>query len=131
MVTADEQVLYEKLATELPAGETVLGSPFTGAQFSAIWSGHGVVIPHTSSNPTPDVALVSEEFKSFTTNRAVCAALKRLKVGAVVDDQDLFWVTDKRQSNYSGLVKLFKTPGLTPIGYGSSVVIYRVGACRS
>ena len=131
MVTADEQVLYEKLATELPAGETVLGSPFSGAQFSAIWSGHGVVIPHTSSNPTPDVRLVSEEFKSFTTKPAVCAALKRLKVGAVVDDQDLFWVTDKRQGSYSGLVKLFDTPGLTPIGYGSSVVIYRVGSCRS
>lgn len=131
MVTADEQALYEKLSTQMPAGETVLGSPFSGAQFSAIWSGHGVVIPHTSSNPTPDVRLVSEEFKSFTTNRAVCAALKRLKVGVVVDDQDLFWVTDKRQSSYSGLVKLFKTPGLTPIGYGSSVVIYRVGACRS
>ena len=131
MVTADEQVLYEKLATELPAGETVLGSPFSGAQFSAIWSGHGVVIPHTSSNPTPDVRLVSEEFKSFTTKPAVCAALKRLKVGAVVDDQDLFWVTDKRQGSYSGLVNLFKTPGLTPIGYGSSVVIYRVGSCRS
>ena len=40
MVTADEQVLYEKLASQLPAGQTVLGSPFTGAQFSAIWSGH-------------------------------------------------------------------------------------------
>ena len=131
MVTADEQVLYEKLATQLPAGETVLGSPFSGAQFSAIWSGHGVVIPHISSNPTPDVLLVSEEFKSFTTKPTVCAALKRLKVGAVVDDQDLFWVTDKRQSNYSGLVNLFDTPGLTPIGYGSSVVIYRVGSCRS
>ncbi|MEP7017640.1 MAG: DUF6541 family protein [Actinomycetota bacterium] len=131
MVTADEQVLYEKLATQLRPGETVLGSPFTGAQFSAIWSGHGVVIPHTSSNPTPDVRLVSEEFKSFTTKPTVCAALKRLKVGVVVDDQDLFFVTDKRQSNYSGLVKLFNTPGLTPIGYGSSVVIYRVGPCRS
>ena len=65
------------------------------------------------------------------TKPTVCAALKRLRVGAVVDDQDLFWVTDKRQSNYSGLVNLFDTPGLTPIGYGSSVVIYRVGSCRS
>jgi hypothetical protein len=131
MVTADEQVLYEKLATELPAGETVLGSPFTGAQFSAIWSGHGVVIPHTTSNPTPDVALVSEQFKSFTTNPKVCAALKRLKVGAVVDDQDLFFPNDKRQGTYSGLVNLYSTPGLTAIGYGSSVTIYRVGGCRS
>ena len=131
MVTADEQVLYEKLATELPAGETVLGSPFTGAQFSAIWSGHGVVIPHTTSNPAPDVALVSHDFKSFTTNPLVCAAVKRLKIGAVVDDQDRFWVTDKRQANYTGLVNLFDTPGLTPISYGSSVTIYRVGSCRS
>jgi hypothetical protein len=130
MVTADKQVLYEKLATEIPAGETVLGSPFTGAQFSAIWSGHGVAIPHTTSNPIPDVALVSKEFKSFTTNPQVCAALKRLKVGAVVDDFDRFWVTDERQSNYSGLVDLYNTPGLTPIGYGASAVIYRVGDCK-
>jgi hypothetical protein len=131
MVTPDEQALYEKLATQIPAGETVLGSPFTGAQFSSIWSGHGVVIPHTSSNPTPDVSLVSRDFKSFTTDPRVCAALKRLKVGVVVDDWDLFWPTDARQSSYSGLLDLYGTPGLTPIGYGSSVVIYRVGACQS
>jgi len=131
MVTPDEQVLYEKLATEMPAGETVLGSPFTGAQFSSIWSGHGVVIPHTSSNPTPDVQLVSLRFKSFTTDPAVCAAVKRLKVGVVVDDQDKFWSTDPRQVNYEGLVNLWDTPGLRAIGYGSSVVIYRVGACKS
>jgi hypothetical protein len=131
MVTADKQVLFEKLATQIPAGETVLGSPFTGAQFSSIWSGHEVVIPHVTSNPTPDVALVSKQFKSFTTDPQVCAALKRLKVGAVVDDFDLFWVTDLRQSNYSGLVDLSGTPGLTPIGYGESAVIYRVGDCRS
>jgi len=131
MVTADEQVLYEKLATQIPAGETVLGSPFTGAQFSSIWSGHRVVIPHTGSNPTRDVALLSQQFKSFTTDPQVCAALKRLKVGAVVDDFDRFMVTDVRQSGYSGLVDLYDTPGLTPIGYGASAVIYRVGNCTS
>jgi hypothetical protein len=131
MVTHDEQVLYERLATEIPAGETVLGSPFTGAQFSGIWSGHGVIIPHTSSNPTPDVALVSRRFKSFTTDPLVCAALKRLKVGAVVDDSDRYQADDERQASYSGLVNLSGTPGLTPIGSGASVVIYRVGACKS
>jgi hypothetical protein len=131
MVTPDEQVLYEKLATQVPAGETVLGSPFTGAQFSSIWSGRGVVIPHTSSNPTPDVALVSRRFKFFTTDRQVCAALKRLKVAVVVDDYDRFFATDKRQAGYTGLVDLNNTPGLTPIGHGVSAVIYRVGHCQS
>jgi len=131
MVGPDEQVLYKRLATQIPAGETVLGSPFTGAQFSAIWSGHEVVIPHTTSNPRPDVALVSRRFKSFTTDPQVCAALKRLKVGAVVDDFDRIFETDERQSSYSGLVDLYNTPGLTPIGYGASVVIYRVGDCQS
>ena len=131
MVTADEQVLYERLATQIPASETVLGSPFTGAQFSSVWSGHGVVIPHTSSNLTPDVALVSAKFKSFTTDPQVCAAVKRLKVGAVVDDFDRYSTTDKRQAGYSGLIDLYNTPGLTPISYSDSVVIYRVGGCQS
>ena len=90
-----------------------------------------MVIPHVSTNPPKDVALISQDFKSFTTDPAVCAALKRLKVGAVVDDFDLFWPTDTRQPSYSGLVDLYDTPGLTPIGYGASVTIYRVGDCRS
>ena len=131
MVTADEQRLYEKLATQIPAGETVLGSPFAGVQFSAIWSGHGVVIPHTSSNPTQDVALLSQRFRSFTTDPQVCAAVKRLKVGVVVDDADRIFVTDERQSSYSGVVNLSDVSGLTPIGSGATVVIYRVGDCKS
>jgi len=131
MVTADEQVLYEQLAGQIPASETVLGSPFTGAQFSVIWSGHPVVIPHTSSNPTPDVRLVSRQFKSFTTDPLVCAALKRLRVGAVVDDIDRYQATDERQSSYSGLVNLQNTPGLTPLGTSASAVVYRVGDCKS
>ncbi|HEY5249901.1 MAG TPA: DUF6541 family protein, partial [Dermatophilaceae bacterium] len=131
MVTPDEQVLYAKLAKQIPAGTTVLGSPFTGAQFSSIWSGHPVVIPIVTSNPLKDVALVSESFKSFTTDPAVCAAVKRLKVGAVVDDFDRFWVTDERQADYAGLVDLYNTPGLTPIGYGASATVYRVGDCKS
>jgi hypothetical protein len=131
LVTADEQVLYEKLATQIPAGEKVIGSPFTGAQFSAVWSGHAVVIPHTSSNPTPDIRLVALRFKSFTTDPSVCAALKRLKVGAVIDDLDRYQARDDRQSSYSGLVNLQTTAGLTPIGHGASAVIYRVGDCKS
>jgi hypothetical protein len=131
MVTADKEVLFEKLATQIPAGETVLGSPFTGTQFSSIWSGHQVVIPHVTGNPPPDVALVSQDFKTFTTDPAVCAALKRLKVGAVVDDFDRFWPTDTRQGDYAGLLDLSGTPGLTPIGYGESATIYRVGDCKS
>jgi hypothetical protein len=131
MVTADEQALYVKLVHQVPPGETVLGSPFTGAQFSSIWSGHEVAIPHVTSNPPPDAALVAKDFKSFMTDPAVCAALKRLKVGAVVDDFDRFWPNDARQANYSGLVNLYDTPGLTPIGYSSSTTIYRVADCKS
>lgn len=131
MVTSDAQALYVKLATQIPAGGTVLASPFSGAQFSSIWSGHQVIIPIVTGNPPKDVALVSQDFKSFTTDTAVCAALKRLKVAVVVDNFNRFWPTDSRQVNYSGLVDLTDTPGLTPIGYGDSVTVYRVGPCQS
>ena len=69
--------------------------------------------------------------KTFTTNPKVCAALKRLKVGVVVDDSDLYQPGDERQADYLGLVDLFNTPGLTPIGHGVSAVVYRVGQCQS
>ena len=131
LVSADEQALYRDLASQIPVGETVLGSPFTGAQFSSIWSGRDVVIPHTTSNPTPDVALVAQRFKSFTTETRVCAALKRLRVGAVIDDVDRFQVTSEHQSGYSGLINLGGTPGLTPIAHAASATIYRVGDCAS
>ncbi len=131
MVTADEQALYKKLATQVPVGQSVLGSPFSGAQFSAVWSGREVVIPHTSSNPTQDVALVSQRFRSFTTDPQVCAAVKRLNVGVVIDDSDRIFESDERQSSYAGLVNLSAVAGLTPIGHGATVVIYRVGDCRA
>ena len=57
--------------------------------------------------------------------------MKRLRVGVVVDDFDRYGATDQRQASYSGLVDLYDTPGLTPIGYGASLVIYRVGDCKS
>jgi len=131
LVTADEQAMFTKLGRQIPPGTTVLGSPFTGAQFSSIWSGHPVVIPHVTNNPSPDVALVQRQFKDFTTDPQVCAAVKRLRIGAVVEDYDTFWPDDSRQKQYLGLVDLVGTPGLTPIGYGESSVAYRVGSCRS
>ena len=130
LVSWDEQLLYELLPSQVPPGEKVLGSPFTGAQFSSIWSQRGVVIPHTGSNPTPDVRLVSRSFKSFMTDPAVCAAVKRLKVGVVVDDSDRFQANDERQASYSGLVNLAGTPGLTLIDKGLTASIYRVGDCK-
>ena len=97
---------------------------------SSTWSQRGVVIPHTTSNPTPDVRLVSHSFKSFTTDPAVCAALKRLKVAVVVDDSDRFQANDERQANYSGLVNPAGTSGLTLIDKGATAAIYRVGDCK-
>jgi len=52
-------------------------------------------------------------------------------VGAVVDDLDRFFWKDDVPAGYAGLVDLRGTPGLTPIGFGVSVVIYRVGDCTS
>ena len=65
----------------------------------------------------------------LTVNRAEAGV--QIGVGAVVDDLDKFQADDERQSSYSGLVGLQNTVGLTPIGRGVSVVIYRVADCKS
>ena len=46
---------------------------------------------------------------------AVCAAVKHVKVEAVVYDVGPYQGTVERQRDYAGRVDLVNTPGLTPI----------------
>jgi hypothetical protein len=131
LVSSDKQALFEQMATLLPPGGSVLGSPFTGVQFSRIWSGHDVVIPHLNSKDKPDVELLKGRFKDFMTDRSVCDAVKRLKVVAVVEDYERFWPTDGRQYLYAGLQDLAGTPGLTPRAYSESAVVYTLADCTA
>ena len=132
LVSPGEEQLYTSLARRLTPGQSIAGNPWSGEVYAGVLSGHPVVWPHLSIVTSPDRTLLAQRFKDFTRDPLVCAAVKRLKIGAVVEDSHLLWQsTDGRTKNYPGLTDLSGVPGLTPIGKGDTATAYAVGGCRS
>jgi hypothetical protein len=129
LVSSSKQQLFEEMPTLLPRGGKVLGSPFMGVQFSRIYSGHDVVIPHLNNQDKPDVELLGRDFKNFMNDKAVCAAVKRENVVAVVEDYERFWPNDARQERFSGLEDLWGTPGLHFKASSGSTLMFTLDDC--
>lgn len=132
LVSDPERTLYESLASRAPANATIIGNPWSGEVYAGVLSGHRVVFGHMVVPASPERSLLAARFKDFTTDPAVCAAVKKLDIGIVVEDSHLFWADrDNRTRSYPGLTDLSGVPGLTPIGSGGTAKAWKVGACRS
>lgn len=132
LVSPAESQLYASLARRLAPGQSIAGNPWSGEVYAGVLSGHPVVWRHLSVVPSPELTLLAQRFKDFTSDPRVCAAVKRLKIGVVVEDTHLLWQgTDNRTKDYPGLTNLSGVPGLTLIGKGDTATAYAVGGCRS
>ncbi|QGN56665.1 hypothetical protein GKE56_00730 [Nostocoides sp. HKS02] len=63
------------------------------------------------------------------SDKAVCAAVKREHVIAVVEDYERFWPTDARQERFSGLEDLWGTPGLKFKASSGSSLLFTLADC--
>ncbi|WP_409485120.1 DUF6541 family protein [Arsenicicoccus dermatophilus] len=134
LVDRDEAMLYQQtLRPGAADGERVVGNPWNGAALAGPLSGRESVIAHLTTSLDADRRLVAARFKELATDRDVCRAVKRLRIGYATEDTRLFWSDDqlRRPWKYLGLNSLANRPGLTPIGHEGTVTVYRVGPCRS
>jgi hypothetical protein len=131
LVSSTKQQLFEEMPKLLPPGGKVLGSPFMGVQFSRIYSGHDVVFPHLNNQDKPDAELLGRDFKNFMNDKAVCAAVKRENVVAVVEDYERYWANDYRQERFSGLEDLWGTPGLKFKAASGTTLLYTLADCSA
>ena len=133
LVTPDEAALYRKIAQWAPPGSDILGSPWTGAVYAGVLSGRHVVFPHMLTTNDAQRVLLMRSFDRFTTDPAVCRAVKNLDVRIVVDDSQKFdpVFSRGRIAQYTGLSHLATTPGLTVLGHSKTATVYRVGDCST
>lgn len=133
LVTPDEAALYRKIAQWSPPGSDILGSPWTGAAYAGVLSGRQVVFPHMVTTNDAQRVLLMRSFDRFTTDPAVCRAVKSLHVRIVVDDSHKFDAASSgaRIAQYTGLNHLATTPGLTLLGHSRTASVYRVGDCST
>ncbi|HET8766817.1 MAG TPA: DUF6541 family protein [Pedococcus sp.] len=125
---APEQALLRSLGRIVPPGESVAGSPWTGASLSGPLGGRDAVFPHLSGGWGADRALVAARLDDAATDPGVCAAVRRLHVGYVLDGPSTFWPDDPRQGAYPGL-RVAGAPGFEPVATGGRLTLYRLTAC--
>ena len=131
LVTPDEAALYRRISTWTQPGSEILANPWTGGVYAGVLSGREVVFPHMVTATDPTRALLMKSFDRFTTDPAVCRAVKSLRIGIVVDDSQKFdpVVSQARIAQYPGLDHLQRTRGLTLLGRSATASVYRVGDC--
>lgn len=113
LITPGQEALFTQLASAAPAGLSVAGNPYTGAIFAGILS-HRVGIFQKLAPPTDLAsALVGARFSSYQSDWLVCAAVKSLKIGAVVDGQTYRGETAADHVPYAGFDHLDAMTGLT------------------
>ena len=123
-----EQALLRDLGRIVPPGESVAGSPWTGASLSGPLGGRDAVFPHLSGGWGRDRELLAARLDDAASDPSVCAAVRRLHVGYVLDGPSTFWPGDPRQDEYPGL-RVAGAPGFVPVATGGRLTLYRLTAC--
>ncbi|MGN6161473.1 MAG: DUF6541 family protein [Marmoricola sp.] len=131
IVNADEAAMLKRLRTQVPAGMAIAGDPYTGEVLAGVLSGHPVVYATFGHPSQADRKLVAMSFNRYQADPAVCAAVKRLKIGVVVTGDHFLMETPAQFRRYAGFENLAAIPGLTAIDSGGDATAFRVAPCHA
>ena len=124
-----EQRLFAELEQVVPAGSVIAGNPWNGSALAEAVGGREVLFPHLSGAWGSDRSTVAASLADVRTDRAACAAVRRLGVEYVLAGQSAFWREDPRQRLYAGL-EVSAASGFRPIARGGRLTLYRVPDCK-
>lgn len=127
LLSSDERLLLEELPRFVPPGETVIGSPWTGASLVYAYTGRRALLPHTQGTPGTDAKIILDKLNKASTDPEVCAALDRVNSRYVLD----FGTREVHDGDhrYPGLENLSRTPGFETVFKVGEAKLYRISAC--
>ncbi|WP_247042640.1 DUF6541 family protein [Arthrobacter rhizosphaerae] len=127
LLSTDEHDLLLQVPQFVPEGETVIGSPWTGASLVYAYTGRPALLPHTQGTPGPDAEIVMKRLNRVDSDPAVCEALRRINSRHVLDfgDNEVHGGAHK----YPGLENLDAAPGIEQVARVGKAILYRVSAC--
>jgi len=125
LLTTDERALLERLSETVPAGDVIVGNPWTGTALSYALADRRALVPHLFQKLSPDMVIITEELDRAATDPHVCAALERTSTRWILDFGD----TEIHDGDHS-------YPGLADIGSVARLVdregdaaLYEIVAC--
>jgi hypothetical protein len=85
LVDSNEMALLQRVATEVPADNTVVSSPWTGASMVYAIAGRKSLTPHIFSEFGSDTRTILHSLNQAGENPAVCESVRKLKANYVLD----------------------------------------------
>lgn len=130
MMSADEQALFEKLPSIVPAGTAVAGDPWDGSALAYYVSGTKMVFGHMFVPMNPDRELIARHLNEAAVNPEVCPAVRRLNVRYVIYSyQPVFDFGYPRDGQYDGLRYIPSSKGFSRVASVGIASLYEVKAC--
>jgi hypothetical protein len=127
LLSSDERALLQRLPDFVPDGETIIGSPWTGASLVYAYTGHPALLPHTQGTHGPEADIILDRLNQASSDPGVCTALARVNSRYVLDFGRRE-VHDGRHE-YRGLEDLSQAPGFEEVYKVGGAVLYRISAC--
>lgn len=125
LLTTDERALLERLSETVPAGDVIVGNPWTGTALSYALADRRALVPHLFQKLSPDMVIITEGLDRAATDPQVCAALERTSTRWILDFGD----AEIHDGDHS-------YPGLADIGSVARLVdsegdaaLYEIVAC--
>jgi hypothetical protein len=127
LLSADERQLLDTVEDIVPEGETVVGSPWTGASLVYPLADRESVTPYVFGGRNDNVTLILERLSDVTRDPAVCEA---------VENEESYWVLDfgLREVHDGahaspGMLDLARNAGLELVSSVGEARLYEITAC--
>lgn len=129
LLTPDEAKLLDQVDAFVPSDVTVGGSPWTGTALVYAFANRQSLFQHALYTPTPDQTLVVQSLGQALTNPDVCAAVKRLKLGYILD----FGTAEVHGERhvFPGFENLDRNPAVVKVDSVGPASLWKITACGS
>lgn len=127
LLSSDERQLLDMVDDIVPEGESVVGSPWTGASLVYPLADRESLTPYVFGARNDDVALILERLSDVTRDPAICEAVR---------SEDSYWVLDfglqevhGGSHTSPGLLDVAANEGLELVSSVGDARLYEITAC--
>lgn len=127
LVDTDEMILLRRVASEIPADNVVVSSPWTGASMVYAIADRKSLTPHIFSEFGADTSTILNRLNQAGEDPAICEIVRRLKTYYVLD----FGTREIHGHVHTmpGLVDMATDPDFTLVDSQGDAKLYKVAAC--
>jgi hypothetical protein len=128
VLSPDELALTKRLDDEIPAGDSIIGNPWTGTAVAYSFSGRRMLTPHVGGVIPPDIRNLMDNLDEIGSDPEICSTVRELRAYYVLDFDGP--QVHRRDIHFEGLDTLATNPGVTEVDHeGSEARLYRITAC--